>query len=158
MRRTYVIEDDCRWEESVSPCTCVFYTTDDFFLFFFFFLDKRFSGSAHALKCLLLAEERYLYLDKQYLVDRHVPWFQDTSLQIKIQSYSHSADMYFEVLVRESKNRYISFLLPYFKHYLGIVIGCFSERPRNGSKYHKIVTLIIILDYVKVSRYISTIL
>jgi len=76
VRRTYVIEDDCRWEESVSPCTCVFYTTDDSFLFFFFFLDKRFSGSAHALKCLLLAEERYLYLDKQYLVDRHVPWFQ----------------------------------------------------------------------------------
>lgn len=63
--------------QPVYTYTRVFYTTDDSFLFFFFFLDKRSLISA----CFeVFAEERYLYLDKQYLDDRHVPWFQDTSL------------------------------------------------------------------------------
>lgn len=132
--------------------------------FFFFFKQARVDprvlseiSACFEVLCFLPKKDIYhILITILYLHDRRIPWFQDRIL-------------YNPTLIRQMRTSkcslanlkadiYISFLLPYIKHYLGIVVGCFLERLQNRSKYRKIVTLIIILDYVKVSRYNSTIL
>jgi len=83
---------------------------------------------------------RKVYLDERYLL----------GCGSKTESYSRRQILR-SALTRESENRYVSFLHPYFKHF-EIVIGYFLEWLRGGSN-RKIVTLIII-DYVKVVQYL----